>query len=465
MANLYGEPIYYNSGEFYGPSSVDTPTNLMFYRTSQDGVYVFWWGFSAAFISPALFTFDYELQLDTVPTFDSPNLVDFLSADVITYQNGNVVKGYAVPVASRIDKIEQTWYARVRIVDGLEMGPWSAILIWTIPQRYTVQEAENLMTDLPDANVYGKEDLKLPVSQRKSLIYTIDTMYGQQYDEALYENFLTATDNYVTLCRDEFLFQNFGVQFKFPKPTSMQYVDYRLILMSLISASLVGSTNEAIILTIQAFTGVAPTIIPIRDELDFFLSTIQDPPVVPSSPQTVFHTSLPFISATLVVEDLTTGLLVSSSAYTTDPAQGTWTMNVATTHTLQATFDIGNAANPITTVFDSTQNTPLSGTILFTHGSTGIVGFGTSFTTELAPFLPNAEVTDPSLIYLGLIGSVTDNTHAVLTEPWGGPTENVSAFRLTYTDVQLPVPIDWDASTLAFGVLIIVNNPGQFVLN
>lgn len=525
---------FYNEGDFYGttfygPSDVDTPINLAFYRTSQQNVYTFWWGFSAAFISPALFTFEYELQIDTVPTFNSPNLVTFTSGlandstqsipfhitdvvdathliidstsgmingdtivqgansttittvtdsthlvvgstagwvatNVITYQNGNVVKGYTIPVAARIDNVVQTWYARVSIISGLEQSPWSAILVWTIPAKQQQQFAENLMNSLPDYHVYGKGDLLKPPNQRNSNLYLVENMYGNQLDTASYTNFLTQSSNSIELCLDEDLYQNFGVLFNFTKPTSMQYVDYRYILMNLIAASLVGSTNEAVILSIQGFTGVAPTIIPIRNENDFFLSTIQDPPIVPSGPQSVFHTSEPFISTTLVVEDITTGLLVSNSSYTTDSAQGTWTMNTPTTDTLQATFDVGNVLDPIVTIFDSTDNTLLSGTVLFTNNSTGIIGFGTSFTTQLTPYLPNAEITDTGLIYLGLVASVIDDTHAVLSQPWTGPTENVSAFRLTYTDVQLPVPICWEAETLAFGVQIIINNPGEFVL-
>jgi len=134
------------------------------------------------------------------------------------------------------------------------------------------------MTSLPDYHVYGKGDLLKPVNQRNSNLYLVENMYGNQFDQVYYTNFLTQTDNYVTLCVDENLYQNFGVLFNFPKPNTMQYVDYRWILINLIQASLVGSTNEAIILTIQAFTGVPPEITPIRDENDFFLVTIQDPP-------------------------------------------------------------------------------------------------------------------------------------------------------------------------------------------
>ncbi len=459
---IYLDDIFYRDGVFYGPSSISIPQDLQFYRSALDGIYVFHWGFSSAFISPSLATFDYELQLDTVSTFDSPNLVDFLSADVISFQNGNIRKGYTVSVNARIDKIEQIWYARVRIVEGLTYSLWSSTLTWSIPQKYIVQEAENLMNALPDSYVYGKEDLKLPISQRKSLIYTIDTMYGQQYDAVLYENFLTANDNYIDLCRDEFLQQNFGIQFNFTKPTNMQYADYRWILKQLIIASLDGGTNEAISLVVAAFTGVPPNLSNIRSDNDFFLNTIQDSPIVPSGSTTVFHTSYPFIGGTLTVEDLTTGLLVSSGNYTENPVKGIWTMTVATTDTLQAIFDVGGINDPVPLVFDSTDYTALSGTVTFTHGSDSVTGASTLFTSELSV---GNEITDAQGIYLGIVSVISDDTHLSFINPWFGPIETVSAFKLHYTDVQLPPPIDWAKKTLANGLVISVLNPGLFLLD
>lgn len=453
---------FYGAGLFYGPSAVDMPVYLSFYRTSQDGIYVFHWGFSSVFISPALFTFDYELQLDVVPTFDSPQLASFLSATVITYQNGNVQKGYAVPVAARIDKVEQIWYARVRVVSGLTFGTWSATLVWTIPAKQQQQFAEDIMISLPDAHVYGKGDLLEPVDQRNSNLYVVDDMYGNQLDAASYENFLTQSDNFIDLCRDEFLQPNFGVLFNFPKPTSMTFVDYRWILKQLILASLQGSTNSAISRVVAAFTGVPPNLINVRDRNDFFLNTIQDAPVVPSLPQTVFYTSYPYVPGTLVVENLTTGLLVSSGSYTTNPVQGTWTMTVATTDTLQATFNVGTVNDPFPVVFDGTDYTVLSGTVTFTNGSEFIVGTGTFFTTEL---VVGDQITDVQGVYLGTVDNITDNTHLTFVKPWFGPTETVGAFKLNYTDIQLPPPINWAKETLAWGIIIEVLNPGEFLLD
>lgn len=530
---FYGDGTFYGSGAFYrGATSTANgqPQDLSFYRTSQDGIYTFDWGFLPEFITPGLAMADYELQLDTAAstflvetvtdpthlvvsstagmadgnsisqmnstgifttiistiidgthlqvedttgwvgggasasliTFASPNLVDYNSTDVITYQNGNVRKGFTVQVAARINGIVQIWYARVRTIIGGDASAWSNTLVWTIPQNTEEEYATNLMLFIPDAHVYGKEDLLKPPSQRNTNLYTVENMYAQQLDAAWYENYLTTTDTFITLTRDENLFGIWGVLFNFPKPTNMQYVDYRWILQNLIAAALVGSTNQAVIDVIQSFTGVPPIITNVRDLNDFTLITIQDDPIIPSGAQTVFHTSESFIGSTLVVEDLTTGLLVPNSAYTTDETQGTWTMHVPTIDTLQATFDIGNPRDPFPIIFDSLSGAiALTGLITFTNGSAVINGSGTLFLSELTI---GQQITDPTGIYLGTINNIINDTSIGLTNLWGGPTEVVTGYRLQYTDLQLPPPILWDKGTLAFGVIITILNPGEFNL-
>jgi type VI secretion system secreted protein VgrG len=671
---IYGSGIFYGSGAKYigAASSADQgiPVDLRFYRTSQDGVYVFWWGFNPAFITPALPLVGFDLELDTVPTFNSPNFITFDATSAITFQNGNVRKGFAVPVAARINGVVQTWYARVRTHTPSFISGWSHILTWTIPQSVQQSSAEALMESLPDFHVYGKGDLLKPVADRNTNLWQVEDMYGNQLDQVFYANYLTQTNNYVDLAIDEVLYQNFGVLFDFPKPSQMQYVDYRWILMNLYLASLVGSTNEAIILIAEAFTGVPPSLTNVRDANNFILGTILDAPITPTSPQSQFFTSSPFTSE-LVVVDVTqssgnpyllsassfavlgktavtntgftvltgdlgvspgssitgfppgtftgflhsgdlvaaqahadataaaialqamgpgtnisstdlngfvatpgvysaaaagtwtatgnltlngagtyvflfgtsltvgancnviltngatadnvyfvtgttftfgandtingnilagtsitfasnsilngralcygpsgttvtfpsagivtvpasvvvgAGLIVPPSSYTSNGVQGYWTMNVPTTHTLQAMFD---TAPPIK-IFDALSGaTVLTGTTTFTHGSNTITGVGTSYLSQL---VVGQQITDPTGIYLAYVSSVVSNTSVVLSEGWAGPTESVVAYRLQYTDTQLPIPILWDKSTLAFGIIITIFDPGHFVL-
>lgn len=459
---FYNAGIFYGSGAFYAGASTSAnqaiPLDLRFYRTSQDGIYVFWWGFDSAFISPSLSSAGFDLELDTSPLFNTPNLVTWTELTAITYQNGNVRKGFAVPVAARINDTTQTWYARVRTHTPSLTSDWSAVLTWTIPPSVQQSDAEALMKSLPDYHVYGEGDLLKPVDQRNTNLWVVEEMYGNQLDKAFYASFLTQTNNYIDLAVDEVLYVNFGIMFEFPKPNSMQYVDYRWILMNLYLAALVGGTNQAVIDIIQSFTGVPPAINNVRDFNNFILTTTQDAPITPPGfpvpPQTVFFTSTPF-TGELTVEDLTTGQFVPSSAYVADRIQGKWTMNVGTYDTLQATFDTGN---PIK-VFDSLSGaTALTGLVTFTHNSINITGTGTLFLTQLNL---GQQITDAGGIYLGTVAAVLDNTHVTLSTVWSGPTETVTAYRLQYTDTQLPVPVLWDSSTLAFGVIITIFNPGN----
>lgn len=461
-SEFYDSGLFYGDGTFYlgGDSGSDSPIGLSFYRTSQDNVYVFYWTFNSSMFTPALASFDYELQIDQVDTFDSPSLSTFTSSTAITYQDGNVWKGFAIPVAPRINATEQIWYARVSIIDGISFG-WSETLIWTIPQSWQQQTAETLMLSLPDAHVYGKGDLLLPVEDRNSNLYVVENMYANQFDAAYYENFLTQTDNFIALCRDENLYSIYGVLFDFPKPVSMVPVDYRGILRALMSASLVGSTNGALDYICRAFTGITPLLIPVRDFNEFFLSVVQDDPITPVSGQTIFNTTYPFLDATLVIENLTTGLIVPDSDYESDGINSSWTLFTPTTDVLQATYDI--SANP-PLIFDSLEGaTTLTGTVTFTNDSVLVTGAGTLFLSELAV---GDQISDEDGIYIGTILSIDDDENLTLVDEWFGITESISnAIKLQYTDLEVPPPILWTSQSLAFAIEIDVRNPAFFTLD
>lgn len=64
---------------YYGVdnSTLLVPQDVQYYRTTTDNVYVIHWEFTEESYVPGLEKFTYELQLDTVDTFDSPNLEIF----------------------------------------------------------------------------------------------------------------------------------------------------------------------------------------------------------------------------------------------------------------------------------------------------------------------------------------------------------------------------------------------------
>lgn len=310
--------FFYGEG-FYGAvteGGIDVPVELAFYRTNTDGVYVFHWGFQEAFINPNIISpsFDFDLEIDTVTTFDSGNLQTFDKSTVLTYQNGAVRKGAAIVVNTRKDKSEQTWYWRVRTKVGLSVSNWSVVAQFTILEKFEVEEAENLLNNLPDYHVYGKGDLKRAVSDRASKLYKICDMYGKELDQTKLEDILTATNNYIALCRDEQLYQNFGFFFDYTKPQVQTSVEYRNTLRNLLLGSLTGGTFSAIRSVVKSFTGVTPILGTIAEREDFFLNTILTaPPETPNGTRQFFSTWDGGLSAFTIVSVVdTTHLQVNS---------------------------------------------------------------------------------------------------------------------------------------------------------
>jgi hypothetical protein len=456
MASFF-DSIFYGGGDeggFYGASDRDVPVNLAFYRTNVDNVYVFHWGFQEAFISPGLATADFDLQLDNTPSFGSPNLVTFNTLTALQYFNGNVRKGFAIEVAPRIDGSTQVWYARIRTKFGLTSSAWSLPLIWMILQKTEVQEAENIINNLPDYHVYGKEDLLKPVLQRSSKLYKIADMYGKELDQVTLENTLTVTNNYISLCRDEQLFDNFGTLFNFSKPQTLQFVDYRGILENLVLASLDGGTLDSIQRVVRSFTGVTPDLLLIKDREDFFLNTILEiPPEAPNGTRKFFSTSSIFSPGTLVV--LKNGVAQDPGYYTVyesplspnNPANtGTrdayvedrfavplpgfkMTTAPGALDVLTVVFDIGERTDPTPVIFDLTNSLMLAGVITFTHGDTEIIGVGTSFLSALHI---GDLITDAAGLVLGLVDVVNSNINLTLKRPWIGDTGTGTGYKLNY---------------------------------
>lgn len=428
------------SGDFYlspfylegiTPPPEAIPVDLRYYRTDIDGVYVFHWGFDEAYISPSLSSLDFDLQIDTINTFDSSNLQTFTSTTAISYQNGNVRKGFAINVASRLDFSEQTWYARVRTRSGVLTSEWSDTLTWTILQKWEQGKSERIIENLPDFHVYNKQDLLRPTTSRNTNLYVVAQTYGQEFDKVELENALISTDNYISSCRDESLYNNFGVSFKYQKPTNQQFVEYRMCLLNLLLASMDGSTANAVKKVVKSFTGVDPDLRLIRDREDSFISSIQEiPPQTPNGSITFFSTSSDYIPGTLVV--LKNGVrLAPGIDYTENHNTYGYTMSVAplTGNTLVSIFEIGQRGDPEFVVFDPSIKTAIAGTVTFTNGSRSITGSGTAFTTALQE---GRLITDVNNLYYNFIREISSNTSAELASPWLGPTQTVTAYVISH---------------------------------
>lgn len=538
---FYSIPFYLT--DFYLSPVDNTPIDLRMYRTSTDNVYVFHWAFPEFLYTPALKAYIYELQLDTVSTFDSSDLVIYglhiqstvrysgLSAttfstntignsslaltsnsqvgnvvsitagtgigqirriasntatvltteinwsqvpdgtsvftiytsNVQIFQNGNEAKGYQVEVPSRALNPLQQYFARVRILqDSTPVSDFSNILEFNLFDRFDLQVSEDLITNLPDYHIYNHDVIKLPEDERKTLLWKIMSMYGAEADTALLEKELVRTDLYLALTRDEHLFQNFGIFFNFPKPAAMQFVDYRRCLQSLVDAALHGSTNQAIIDIIKCFTGVGPTVESIQNIADFFLTTITEQFV--TTGLTAVYTiseSDTFVlnSFTIIKDGLTSSVLTPTADYTEDqslPGFRTTAVQPAGV-TLTAFYEI---SVPPPLIFDPGDGTLITGVSSLTNGNVDVFGTGTTYTSDL---VVGDQISDGQVT--GLVQFITDNAHLTLSDVWTGDSETVDLLKLNYTDIEIPPPTVWDSLTEAFGVVVEVFNPAEFVLD
>lgn len=494
---LYGT-IFYGGGALYGPSGVDVPIDLRFYRTNIDGVYVFHWGFQFGYVSAAIATLDYQLDICEDPSFTGPTLVSYTSTSpgVIQYQNGNIRKGYAIAVNPRQDKVEQAWYARVAVISGVLTSDFSNTMQFIIPQRWEIEEAENFLSNLPDYHVYGKEDLLKAISTRNSNLWVVGDMYGREFDSVKLENLLTTTNNFIDLCRDEQLYDNFGVFFNYIKPQNQVFIEYREVLRTMILGALTGSTLAAVQSVVIGFAGVPASIELIRDRGDFFLNTnLEIPPELPNGSRTFFSTNFWTTTVVSVVDSITlevvdsTGFLqeymldVNSSSQlpilskpdtTHIVVSSTTGVNPGDVLTQSYPFIAGsmrvlkngtvlnNPADFTEQVFPAGFNMttpPAPGALIqdeydFGHvgdpvplvfdindkaALTGSVTFTHSSTAVTGvgtlfstQLLPGDTITDAQGLVLGEVATITDNFNLILSDPWFGDTSTGTAYRLTY---------------------------------
>lgn len=259
----------------------DVPLDLQYFKTNIDGRYVFHWAFSFAFISPILSTLDWELQIDKITTFNSPALLTYNKTSAASFQNGNVAKGFEIQVADRLENKSQTFYARVRTVDGIITSDWSSFISFIIPPKMYETSAENLLESMPDSHVYNKDILTFASSDRNTKLYGLYfRMLSKQLDSLILQTLQTKEDTFVHNSRDEALFDNFGAYFGFQKPLIMTNVEYRRALESFILGSLEGGTLDSVYKIVIPFTGVPPTIKNIRDEFDFIIVANENDPNV-----------------------------------------------------------------------------------------------------------------------------------------------------------------------------------------
>jgi len=404
---------------------------------------------------------EYSVSLTTgVLTFNAADAstaitiisVPATSGDITQFQRGCVVKGFTVPVFTRAESAKITFFARVRIKDGLTFSPFSTPKTVNTIEDVTRETADRLITALPDRNVYPHDEALIPLASRTKNIAFIDETYATEFDLLFLEKEHTIRDTRPERTRDARLFDVVGQQFGFQKPNAMQFVDYRLILENMRLASCVGGTFAAIRAVGRAFTGVDPTITPFSDLFTFVTEgVISESLTIPGSgPFDVILLApprdVPVIPGFTFVDRPPT----ASGEFDVDFSTGT------------LTFDSSDASTAFTVTYSALSTIP---TTLLEHVETFVIPAGSPFEVTLAN-IPLSVPTIPGFTFtFGTpgVGEFSMNfSTGVITFDSSAASTAITATYISSTTIN---PIVFSRLEAGFSVRIELNNPALCTLD
>lgn len=290
------------------------------------------------------------------------------SEDIIQFQRGNVAKGFTVNVFPRIDSARLTFYARVRVKSAITYGPFSDITTVQTLADVTKESADRLLQALPDQHVYPVDESFKPLADRTKNISKVYWGYATELDRFFLEKENTIRDPRQARTRDPRLFGIIGSRFKYPKPSGMEFVDYRVVVSNAKEAALDGGTYNAVKLVGRAFTGVDPTITPLSQDFNFITA-----------------------DETLTIENIVVSLVPAytatlSSAVRIDPIIPGSTISGPLT-TVTESHTIPNPSGPYTIALTNPPaNIPSIPLYTFTNGTPAVLEFSVNYATGVLTF-------------------------------------------------------------------------------
>lgn len=230
---------------------------------------------------------DFDIQIDTVNTFDSINLKSFNFSNIEKIYRGNIVFSAIIPFNK--NKFEETkYYLRVKInnspityniVRSEEVqeqitinDTWSNILEFIIPKNYTKDLVEAMYKMVADFNAYNKD-------AKSANMYYIFQAVAIQLNEQF--KYITDEKNKKLLNKSlpDSLIEVFGELFKFDNAYGISMEEYRRILRNLIIGYQNGGAWNYIKEVIKYLIGYTPELITMQKFYPWILrkSNIQDP--------------------------------------------------------------------------------------------------------------------------------------------------------------------------------------------
>jgi hypothetical protein len=286
--------------QFVPKISVLTPLNPRSYLGASENAYVFLWTLQCCTTcvggSPAPFNqYDFELCIDTDPTFSSPNLRCFNGMDAVTgfgiggfgddgfgiggftggarglvgYSKGQLVISYEVAFPIRAEDQTIPYYWRVRVLSATLESPWTDTQTLTRDDSLKTDITNRIFATYPDENVYTKD-------VNSTYVYILAKEYARQIEEMSFESIRAKRDIYLESVRDESLYNNFGILYSF-SPRNQTLQEYREQLIQLKDAYEYSGTISAVNKIVKAFTCREPDIIQIKDLTGWRIFSKTDP--------------------------------------------------------------------------------------------------------------------------------------------------------------------------------------------
>lgn len=187
---------------------------------------------------------DFVIQIDNKNTFDTINLKQFYFSDIEQKYIGNIV--FSAIIDFNKNQFEETeYYIRIKLLDKDNSflvktstsdstyeqiqfnNDWSDILKFVIPKDFTKDLTESMYTMVADFNAYNKE-------VKSANFYYLFQAFADTLNKQ--NNFVVQlkNSNFINKSIPDFLYNTFGVLYKFTNIQGLNMEEYRRIIKNLI---------------------------------------------------------------------------------------------------------------------------------------------------------------------------------------------------------------------------------------
>lgn len=263
---MFYTDIFYGGDYFAGTDEEGFawggPVNLNAYQNNADNV-VLYWSFQP--YNESINDMVWEIQTDTVDTFDSSDLHTYYSDELSEseYISGCVHKGISIPIYPRLQDEIKSMYWRVRAWNAGDSSRWAED-VFSIPPAVDETARNFMMSFLPDV-LYKKE-------QGSNIYGMLDTV-ALAFEEWNKYATLINNDNYVKSVRDVSIEKNFGELLDITKPYGMKMIDYREIVKGFMYQIRSAPAEKAVSEFLQRIYGSYPAFVNIEDVATMYVGS------------------------------------------------------------------------------------------------------------------------------------------------------------------------------------------------